>query len=223
MKVKTQIVCAFPGTGKTYFCDSSQANYALANYCRDSDSSNFPKENFPQNYIAHIKSMLGIIGVVFVSSHKEVRDALAAEGIEYTLVYPHANLKDEYLKRYEDRGDSWRFISLVNTMWDQWMAELQADKSKRHIVLPANGYLFDAKIIDGLYESTLAELVALKKLYSQTVILPVDNQLGLTKREYIAALIAAGTYAADPAVDVPALVVDRADKLIEALNKKRAT
>lgn len=57
--------------------------------CLDSDSSNFSwvkdengnntKERnpeFPKNYIEHIKSNIGKVDVIFVSSHKVVREAL---------------------------------------------------------------------------------------------------------------------------------------------------
>lgn len=43
---------------------------------------------FPANYIEYIKSIDNENSVVLTSSHKEVRDALKAAGIDYYVVYP---------------------------------------------------------------------------------------------------------------------------------------
>ena len=116
---KSTIISGFPGIGKTYFANSR------TDVC-DSDSSRFPKDNFPENYIQHIKECIGKYRYILVSSHKEVREALVANGIEFTLVYPSKYLKKEYLQRYKDRGSSDAFIKLLDENWDNWIDELKA-------------------------------------------------------------------------------------------------
>lgn len=69
----TKIISAFPGTGKSYVY-RKYINSDLK--IIDSDSSKFSKEYFPANYIEHIKRCLGRYDIVFVSSHKSVRQAL---------------------------------------------------------------------------------------------------------------------------------------------------
>lgn len=66
---QTLVISAFPGCGKSHFFRENKDKEVL-----DSDSSKFDKTHFPQNYIEHIKSNLGKVDIIMVSSHKEVRD-----------------------------------------------------------------------------------------------------------------------------------------------------
>ena len=106
----TLIVSGFPGTGKSHFFNST------TRFVLDSDSSTFDKSDFPRNYIEHIKSKIGQADIIFVSSHKDVRDALVAEGMDFILAYPSIDLKDEYIQRYKDRGSNEGFINLISKL-----------------------------------------------------------------------------------------------------------
>jgi hypothetical protein len=57
---------------------------------------------------------------IFVSSHQEVRKALADAGIDYLLVCPDPVYKEEYLQRYIDRGSPQSFVDLLDKNWDSW-------------------------------------------------------------------------------------------------------
>jgi hypothetical protein len=109
----------------------------------DSDSSKFDKSQFPQNYIDHIKSNIGEADMILVSSHKEVRDALVDNGIEFTLVYPNKNIKDEYIQRYIDRGNEDKFVELLKNNWDIWIPELEKQQGCEKIELNSGEYLSD--------------------------------------------------------------------------------
>ena len=135
--MKTRIISAFPGTGKTYYHISNRENTL------DSDSSNFSwikdekgkntdKRNpeFPKNYMENIKSNIGKYDFIFVSSHKEVRDALRENGIPYYLIYPPTEKKDQFMKRYVDRGSSKEFISLMDSNWEKWISEIDQEEEK---------------------------------------------------------------------------------------------
>ena len=91
------IISAFPGTGKTFVTDSN------IYYACDSDSSQFSWDengnrnpDFPKNYIHHIKEQNKHYDFVFVSSHKEVREALIQAGMEFICVFPDKSSKDVY-------------------------------------------------------------------------------------------------------------------------------
>lgn len=128
--MRTRIISAFPGTGKTYF---TKANPGRA---LDSDSSKFSwcqgpdgptKERnpeFPGNYIAHIKENIGKYEFIFVSSHKETRDALFDNCLFFYAIYPHKDCKQDYLQRYAMRGDNPGFVNLVDENWDNWLDEM---------------------------------------------------------------------------------------------------
>src|SRR5689334_21983108 len=102
------IVSGFPGIGKTsLFQNPNDRNIV------DSDSTPYSwkdagkrerNPDWPANYIADLESKVVGKDAVLVSTHKEVRDALVATGLPFTLVYPSLEMKDEYIQRYIDRG-----------------------------------------------------------------------------------------------------------------------
>lgn len=147
MNIKeTMVIAAFPGTGKS-FCvknesdkfngilDSDSSNFS---WVKDSNGNNTTERNpdFPNNYIKHIKENIGKVEVIFVSSHKEVREALEREGIEYVLVYPNVFQKDDYINRYKNRGSSDKFVRLLEANWDEWINECRTEEYPVRIELP---------------------------------------------------------------------------------------
>jgi hypothetical protein len=140
---KHLLVAAFPGTGKSYYCyNGDWSHYMPAKFATDSDSSKFDKKYFPDNYINHIKERISEgYARIFISSHKEVRDALVENNLEFTLVYPKKELKDEYLKRYKERGSSDVFINLISNNWDLWIEELKNQKGCKHIELKSGQFI----------------------------------------------------------------------------------
>lgn len=153
MKVKMKhqlgkVVCGFPGVGKSFM--SAERGWA------DSDSSEFSwvgegkdkKRNpeFPQNYMFHVIDLIldNPSAVVMCSTHKDVRDALVANKIPFTLVYPSWDCKEEYIERYRTRGSSPTFIALLDKMWTAWIAEMETeDRAVKKVVLRAGEYLKD--------------------------------------------------------------------------------
>lgn len=145
-EIKTMVIAAFPGCGKSYTVANEAEKF---NGVLDSDSSQFSwkkdKEgnnteernpDFPKNYIQHIKDNIGKVEVIFVSSHKEVREALEAEGIEYFLVYPNVFQKKDYIERYKKRGNSAKFINLLSANWETWIEDCEDEDFPIKIKLP---------------------------------------------------------------------------------------
>ena len=123
------VLSGFPGVGKSYVYEKYKFN--SDRIILDSDSSKFDKSKFPANYIEHIKENLDKVSIIMVSSHKEVRDALLDAGIDFIVVYPDKSLKEDYLKRYKERGNAQAFIDLIDRMWDTWIDEIEDDKRLR--------------------------------------------------------------------------------------------
>jgi hypothetical protein len=125
--MRTRIISAFPGTGKSYYHNKYKDKTL------DSDSSNFSwviidgkKERnpeFPNNYINHIKENIGKYDFIFVSSHKEVREALIKNCIFFYLVYPSRYRKQEFISRYIERGSDSNFIKLLSNNFENWVNE----------------------------------------------------------------------------------------------------
>ena len=133
----TKLYSGFPGTGKSHFFKYAEG------VVLDSDSSNFDKEHFPQNYIDHIKENIGKSDIICISSHKEVRDALVDNGLHFTLIYPHISLRDEYIQRYIDRGSPQGFIDLISKNWDSWVGELPNQIGCKHLILNSGEFISD--------------------------------------------------------------------------------
>lgn len=144
--IKTMVIAAFPGTGKSYttqqeankfegILDSDSSQFS---WLKDKEGKNTDVRNpdFPANYIKHIKENLGKVEVIFVSSHKEVREALEKEGIDYFLVYPNIFQKKDYIERYKKRGNNNKFINLLSANWELWIEECDAEVFPTKIKLP---------------------------------------------------------------------------------------
>jgi hypothetical protein len=134
---ETLIVSAFPGCGKSYLFNKSDK------IILDSDSSKFDKTEFPQNYIKHIKENIGKADIILVSSHKDVRDSLVANSIDFTLVYPDIDLKDDYINRYVERCSPQPFIDLISKNWDNWINEMCNQIECKTIRLKKGQFLSD--------------------------------------------------------------------------------
>lgn len=109
------IVCSvFPCCGKTYLA-KNQEQYHLK--VMDSDSSNFHwiyqgygreiNPDWPNNYVNHIKENMNNYDIILVSSHKEIREGLAAAGVEYLTIYPDRKCKAEWVGRAVLRDLTW--------------------------------------------------------------------------------------------------------------------
>ena len=157
----TKIISAYPCCGKTYIFNN--ADYIFRGedeeiIILDSDSSQFswvqekrPNGNkwrnpdFPDNYIKYIKENIGKVDYIFVSSHSEVRKALAKEKIKFTLVVPNKKLLNDWMIRMYNRGNDDAFINLQIDNWDKWLNEIEEEKGtySKLIKLQKNEYLAD--------------------------------------------------------------------------------
>lgn len=170
------VISAFPGCGKSTICKNAE-QYGLKHIevlpdgvvdvpipgetlvpVFDSDSSLFDKEHFPANYIEHIKEVLSNCPnvVIMVSSHDNVRKAMAEAGIPYTLVYPQRELKGDYLERYEGRGSPEAFVNMMDNKWNDFIDSAESDPSQDHIILSEGEYLVD-RISDRIKEAVTPE------------------------------------------------------------------
>ena len=144
----TKVICGFPGTGKSYFARTATGLVS------DSDSSSFSwiqqdgekvrNPNFPTNYIDHIKYLIDQqYTYVFVSTHKDVINALSNSGIEFSIIYPSRELKQEYLDRYRNRKSPEVFINLLDSKWDEFIDDVESASVATLIPLKAGQYIQD--------------------------------------------------------------------------------
>ena len=78
------------------------------NNCIDLESSNFfvdnkRDENWYKVYVNIAKHLSDQHNLVFMSSHKIVREYLNEQNIDFTVICPALELKEEWLKKLKDR------------------------------------------------------------------------------------------------------------------------
>jgi hypothetical protein len=138
--MKTKIIAAFPGTGKSYFV----ANLGQTTKAIDLDTNDYTqgydekgkvvKQGFPENYLSSIKRAIGKTDILFIGCQPEVLNLLSKEGISTILVYPDRKLKEEYMGRFRGRGDLQAFNNLIYDNWDQFLDYLEAQDGERFIL-----------------------------------------------------------------------------------------
>lgn len=165
----TKIISGFPGVGKSYLFNNNKNLTIL-----DSDSSQFSwikdengnntKErnpNFPNNYIQHIKDNIGKVDIILVSSHDIVRKTLQDNNINYILIYPHKSLKEEYMNRFIQRGNEYKFIKMIDENWDKFINEIEKETFPTKIRLNNNEHLKD--ILSKTYCTIYKELCSVQE------------------------------------------------------------
>lgn len=144
--MRTRIISAFPGVGKTHYYlqhlgSSLDSDSSMFSWREDTDGNTIRNPDFPRNYIEHIKSNIGKFEYIFVSSHKEVRDALLENCLFFYLIYPGMNRREEFLKRYVDRGSPEPFVKLIDKNWGKWITEcLFCNLGCKNIVMRSSSY-----------------------------------------------------------------------------------
>lgn len=130
------VVAAFTGVGKSTF---AKENPSVA----DEDSFKFDKTYFPGNLMCAVRNHIVEDRCSLVSTHEIVRDALNRNDIDFILVYPGMECKDEFIKRYRERGSELKYIDLIERNWESWIQECEAQEGCTHVVLKPGQYLSD--------------------------------------------------------------------------------
>jgi len=172
MKYKpTIVISAFPACGKSYMFN----NYNGKPFTMlDSDSSQFSwikdvngentKErdpNFPDNYIKHIKDNIGKVDIIFVSSHDIVRKTLNDNDINFFMVYPSKSMKEEWIRRFRERGNDENFIDFISDNWDIFIDDIQREnkclKKQLSVNIPYITNAYIASCFDTCYHYKFIE------------------------------------------------------------------
>lgn len=155
---KGLIISGFAGIGKT----TLQQNYANV---IDLESSDFkwvyPNQNiqnmdkekrkaipnrvqnpsWPLNYVKEIVQKSQEYDIVLVSQDKDMRDCLKEYGCNYIVCFPGKECKLDFIQRYIARGNNEKFISLVNSNFENWIDALMDEDNK--IIMESGEFLED--------------------------------------------------------------------------------
>lgn len=150
-----KIISAFPGIGKTTlvqinknYIDLESSDYKWIDIDKTlpieerKGTAKTINPDFPENYIKKIIELTDMGFNVLISSHKEVREALQARGIKYTIVLPSLDMKEEMINRYLSRGNQESFVNLLKTNYEKFVEDLSMDSNEK-VVLKSGQYLSD--------------------------------------------------------------------------------
>ena len=150
-----KIISAFPGTGKTYFSSTtnlSVLDFGSGGYSRIPNAGekvDWPlNPEFPGNYLRAMKKVMGDHDIIFVSCQGSFTEAMVAESLDFYLVYPDRNLKEEYIQRYRQRGSPESWIANIERNWDEWLKENETQEGCTHIRLSSGQYISDVILLD---------------------------------------------------------------------------
>lgn len=123
-------------------------------YDENGNKTNVRNPDFPNNYIQHIKEHLETEDIIFVSSHKVVRDALKENNIHYILIYPDKELKLEWIYRLKHRGNDDAFIDFIIENWDNFIDEMEAESfPDKYVLKPWTNYnAITSTVMNGIME-----------------------------------------------------------------------
>lgn len=144
----TIVISAFPACGKSHMfknfngkpfnmidSDSSVYSWVYKNGVK-TDKRN---PNFIKDYMQHIKDNIGKVDIIFVSSHSEVRKALRDNKIKYFMIYPTVSMKNYFLERMYNRGNTEEFIKFQAENFNKFILEIEQERSLTIAKTPFNG------------------------------------------------------------------------------------
>lgn len=135
--IKTKLIAAFCGTGKTHICNNKKISAIEIEYWKY-------KDNLQDQYVSDIKKQFGKINYILISTDPEGLRLLNSHGFNITLIYPDISLRNEYLDRYINRDSPPDFIGTFMKYWIPWINELKEQNyCEKHIILNSYQYLSD--------------------------------------------------------------------------------
>lgn len=143
------IISAFAGVGKTTFANKysdkvielESGNFKWLNDEKSNENKRTINPKFPINYLEAIKSANSKYKIVLISQHEIIRKCLDAVRLDYIIVYPNIDTKQEYIDRYNNRGNLSNYVELMSKEWDNWIGALNNVNNHKKIILNHGEYL----------------------------------------------------------------------------------
>jgi hypothetical protein len=143
------IISAFIASGKTWLTAHSKSLSISGYKVLDLDSTMFPKvdgqrtSGFKEAYIAKVKQSIAPNTIILLSTHEEIRSALVEEGLNFALVYPPEDLKEEWMGRLHARSSPQSLVDIVHRNWSSMLGECADQGGCTQFVLQRGQYLSD--------------------------------------------------------------------------------
>ncbi len=159
------IIAGFSGIGKSTFC--REVAEAVDFDCMPFKYSNLdsllvsgrsieelkasPELDFVCNWeSAYLEAILACRrqnpqACIVIPSAARVLRGLERSGVPFLLCYPRPEAREEYRRRFEQRGNTARFIEIFIGGWEHWMKSLRQDPCTIRLEMKPSEYLLDLK------------------------------------------------------------------------------
>lgn len=71
---------------------------------------------------------------IVIPADNRVMDVLELQNIEYILCYLDKCLKEEYHRRYQERGNAEEFMQIFVDRWDAWINSFEKRECKKYVM-----------------------------------------------------------------------------------------
>jgi len=152
-----KLVLAYAGTGKSYLAskyenviDLDSGDFKWLGKRKDIPYYERPQNpEFPQNYLSAVFNLLETTDkIILVSSHRQdIMEAISV--LSPLFVYPQRDLLDEYVERWQKRGNSKEFIQARIAEFYTILDRAEIFTNVEKIYLTSGEYLEDVLIRKG--------------------------------------------------------------------------
>lgn len=137
---RAKIIVGFPGIGKSYISKDTTGAYSWLNIHDEPGYAKGAEESFFTGVLLLAQQP----GVLLLPAHRMVGNFLISQNLTFTSVFPKRCLKNDYLKRYRERGSSVEFVELVEKRWDPFVDNMRYSHGRcNHVELDEGQFLKD--------------------------------------------------------------------------------
>ena len=121
------IVSVFPGCGREYLKKNCREGVTVENV----RVSSFDKDEFPENYVDYVLSVVDKNDIVLISSHPAVCEELNKREVDFNLFYPERSRRNEIIENFVISRKPMKYIQEVDNKWTEWI-DLIEERTLEH-------------------------------------------------------------------------------------------
>jgi hypothetical protein len=121
------IVSVFPGCGREYLKKNCREGVTVENV----RISSFDENEFPENYVDYVLSVVDKNDIVLISSHPAVCEELNKREVDFNLFYPERSRRNEIIENFVISRKPMKYIQEVDNKWTEWI-DLIEERTLEH-------------------------------------------------------------------------------------------
>lgn len=132
---KGKIIYVFPCGGKSFYCkinpraiELKSEKYRWEDYIEGEQNKGFMNKVtsiWPQNYLDAIRDSVWVYDYVFITNSG--RKLCQKYNLDYCLVFPYSEAKEEYIERMRKRGNCEAIVQNMMFNYEKYIRDLEND------------------------------------------------------------------------------------------------